>query len=525
MLANRLSADGASILLLEAGKMDRNWLIHVPLGVGKIWQSPAYNWKYNSEPEPGLDNRSLWHPRGRVVGGSSSINMMAYVRGHRADYDRWRQKGLEGWSYADVLPYFKRMESFDGGADGYRGDSGPLRCVEHWGRDPLFDAFVDAGKEAGFGYTDDFNGAEQEGVCRMQFSIGDGRRFSSATAYLRPALKRGNITVRTGAQAARVVFDGNRAAGIAYKDGSGEARAHAGRDVILCGGAYNSPHLLMLSGIGPAAHLREMGIEVRADRGNVGENLQDHTSVGVDYAYAKPSPYYKSLRLDRLAINMIRAYVFHQGPATLPPGAGTAFLKSRPEADIPDIQMFFRPVNMFAREWFPVIMPPPPEGFSLRACHLRPESRGWVKLRSADPFDHARVFNDFLSTEADRQALRDCIRMMREIARQPALDGYRGKELAPGEDVASQDGIDAFIRQTMMTVFHPIGTCRMGSDDDSVVDLEFRVRGVEGLRVVDASVMPDLVGGNINIPVMMVAEKASDVILGKPPLPAAELQV
>jgi len=524
VLANRLSEDpDVRVLVLEAGKPDKDWLIHVPLGVGKVWRSPKHNWDYISDPEPHADNREIWHPRGKVVGGSSSINMMAYVRGHRGDYDRWRQMGLTGWSYAEVLPYFKRLENFAGGGDTYRGDSGSLRTRITRADDEFHRAYLAAGKAAGYPVTEDFNGARQEGFASQQFNVAHGRRYSAARAFLHPALKRPNVSLRTEALVARVIFEGTRAIGVAFKQNGQEHQVRAERDIILSGGAYNSPHLLMLSGVGPADHLVEHGIPIVADRAGVGQNLQDHPGTHVEYAFSRPTDYIQALRFDRLAVNMMRAWFFGSGPAAIPPGAGTAFLKSDPAFELPDLQFFFRPLGFGADMWFPVIKPHAPEGFTFRGCQLRPESRGEIRLASSDPFRKARVLNNFLSTETDRKALRDCVKIMREVISQAPFDPWRGAEILPGPDVKTDAEIDAFVRQDLGTIYHPVGTCRMGPDDASVVDLDFRVRGIEGLRVIDASVMPDLVGGNINAPVMMMADKASDIIRGKPPLPPIEV--
>ena len=523
VLANRLSAGGARVLVLEAGGADRSWLIHVPLGVGKVWHSPAFNWSYTSDPEPNLDGRELFHPRGKVLGGSSSINMMAYVRGHRGDFDRWRQKGLDGWSYADVLPYFRRAESFEDPANPFHGADGPLTIQTSRTDDPLIDAFLEAAVSAGYAVTEDYNGARQEGFARLQSNIRNGRRCSAAVAYLHPAVATGRVRVETGALATGVAIEGGRATGVRYvRNGRGRT-AGAATGVILSGGAINSPQLLMLSGIGPAGHLAEHGIETALDRQGVGANLQDHPAIGADYGYAVRSAFHRELRLDRLAFNMVRARLLGTGPAAVAPSAATAFVRSRPEIELPDIQLFFRPASFNAREWFPVLKPPAPETFAFRACHLRPESRGTVRLRSADPTAKARIRNDFLSTSTDRRAIRDAVRLIRTLASQPALDPYRGPEILPGPAVETDDQIDAFARRNLATVYHPIGTCRMGADEDSIVDPEFRVRGIDGLRVVDASVMPDLVGGNINAVVIMIAEKAADAILGNTPPPRAEV--
>ncbi len=525
VLAARLSADGARVLVLEAGGRDRHWLLHVPLGVGKVWHDPRFNWSYMSEPEPNLGGRRIFHPRGKVVGGSSSINMMAYVRGHRGDYDRWRQMGLDGWSYADVLPYFKRAQNFAEASTGFHGTDGPWNIQTTTIDDPIIETFFEAATGAGYTLAEDYNGAVQDGFARLQVNVHQGRRRSAADAYLHPSLGRPNLDLEVRAHVTRVILDGGRAVGVDYVRGGRTHRVGATREVILSGGAINSPQVLMLSGIGPADHLTATGIAPIHDLAGVGANLQDHPAIGIEYRYAGRSRFHKQLRLDRLAVNMARARLFHTGPAAIPPSSVTGFIKSRPELEIPDIQMFFRPVSASARQWLPVVMPPAEETFAFRACHLRPESRGCVRLGSADPFERVRIRNDFLSTETDRRVLRTSFRVIRELASQPAFDGVRGAELAPGEDVADHDdaAIDAYIRDTVATVYHPAGTCRMGADDEAVVDGDLRVRGLECLRVVDASVMPDLVGGNINAAVIMIAEKAADAILGKAPPPAAEL--
>ena len=523
VLANRLSASGASVLVLEAGGPDKSWLIHVPLGVGKIWHSPDFNWSYTSDPEPNLDGREVFHPRGKVLGGSSSINMMAYVRGHRGDYDRWRQKGLSGWSYADVLPYFRRAETFEDPTNPFHGTDGPLTIQTSKVDDPLIDIFLKAAVSAGYELTEDYNGAKQEGFARLQVNVRNGKRCSAAVAYLHPAIAAGRVRVETGALVTGVVLEGNRATGVRYlKDGRGHT-VHAGAEVILSGGSINTPQVMMLSGIGPAQHLSEHGIATVLDRPGVGGNLQDHPSIGIEYSYAVPSAFHRNLRLDRLAFDMVRARLFGTGRAALAPSSATAFVRSRPEAEIPDLQLFFRPVSYNAREWLPVIMPPAPETFTFRACHLRPESRGTIRLRSADPAAKVRIRNDFLSTETDRRALRDAFRLVRTLAHQSDFDAVRGPESLPGPEVETDDEIDAFVRENLGTIYHPIGTCRMGSDDDSIVDPDLRVRGIESLRVVDASVMPDLVGGNINAAVIMIAEKAADAILGNQPPARMEL--
>lgn len=516
VLANRLSEDGANqVLVLEAGARDDNLLIHLPVGVGKVWNDPRFNWSYMSEPEPNLNGRRMYHPRGKVLGGGSSINMMAYVRGHSGDFDRWRQMGLGGWSYDDVLPYFKRAESFEDADNPYHGADGPWKIRTNRVVDPIIDTFLEAVRSAGYPETPDYNGAVQDGFARLQINVDRGRRQSTAVAYLRPAMQRSNVRVETGAHVSRILLDGGRAVGVEYLRDGGMTRVKVEREVVLAGGSINSPQVLMLSGIGPGDHLAEVGVATERELPQVGSNLQDHPSIGVEYRYATPSRFHRDLRMDRLLLNGIRAKLFGAGPFALPPSSLTGFFRSRPDLELPDIQMFFRPLSMDAREWFPVLRPPGPETFAFRTCHLRPESRGTVRLRSADPLEPVRMQNNFLATETDRFVQRESFRVIRRLAHQPAFEGVRGDELAPGADVESDDDIDAYVRETLATVFHPAGTCRMGADDAAVVDPQLRVRGVDRLRVADASVFPDLVGGNINAVVVMVAEKASDMILGR----------
>ena len=517
VLANRLTEDGASrVLVLEAGGRDSSMMIHMPLGVGKVWNDPRFNWSYMSEPEPALGGRRVFHPRGKVLGGGSSINMMAYVRGNRGDFDRWRQMGLAGWSYDDVLPYFKRAESFEDKNNPYHGADGPWKIRTTDIADPIVDTLFDAIRSAGYPETPDYNGAVQEGFARLQVNIHGGRRQSTAVAYLHPAMQRSNLELEVRAHVTRLLFEEGRAVGVEYRRDGETHRVRALREVVLAGGAINSPQVLMLSGIGSGGHLAEMGVEVACDRGEVGGNLQDHPSIGVEYEYATPSRFHRDLRMDRLALHALRARLFGTGRVAMPPSSLTGFFKSRQDLELPDIQMFFRPVAVTAREWFPLIRPPAEESFAFRTCHLRPESRGSVRLSSADPLEPVRIRNNFLSTETDRFVQRESFRVIRKLARQPAFDGVRGRELAPGDDAESDDEIDAFVRETLNTVYHPASTCRMGIDDGAVVDGELRVRGVGNLRVADASVFPDLVGGNINAVVVMIAEKASDLILGRP---------
>lgn len=523
VLASRLTEDANTrVLIVEAGGKDDNWLIQIPIGVGKMFPAGMFNWNYQSEAEPHADSRSIYHPRGKVLGGSSSINMMAYVRGNAGDYDRWRQRGLSGWSYADVLPYFRRAERAEFGADDFHGGEGPLSVRRARAEDDVFQCFLGAGEEAGYGVTEDYNGARQDGFSKMQFTNLDGHRCSAAKAYLHPASKRPNLEIMTDVLVNRVVMENGRATGIEITRGGQTTLIETAGEVILSGGSYNSPQLMMLSGIGPADHLKEVGIEPVVELPGVGQNLQDHPSIDLEFEHDHMSEFQKQLRLDRLAISMLRAKFFKSGFATENPGQVTAFIKSRPELALPDLQFFCRQGTMQVSDWFPIFKPPKSDGMMIRSCHLRPESRGSLTLASGDPTTPPKILNNFLSTDEDRRALRQSFKITREIADQASFKNMGLREIKPGTDVQSDDEIDGFVRENIWTVFHPTGTCRIGSDPESVVDLEFRVRGCENLRVVDASVMPDMVGGNINAPTMMIAEKASDIIRGKAPLPATE---
>jgi 4-pyridoxate dehydrogenase len=520
VLANRLSEDGARVLLLEAGGPDHNPLIHVPLGMGKMHDHRMHDWGYATEPEPGLNGRRIEAMRGKVLGGSSSINVMAYTRGHRADYDRWAQKGARGWSYADVLPYFKRGETWQGGENIWRGGSGPLGTQFAKTPDPLFDAWMDAGAAAGFPRNADYNGAQQEGFGRSQYTIRDGRRSSSARAYLRPARRRRNLRVETGAHVTRVLIEGARAIGVELVRASGDlSSVWASREVILCAGTFNSPQLLMLSGIGPAAHLREFGIKPRVDL-PVGKNLQDHLGAYLSYARPQPGAFHREMRFDRMAVSMIRAYLFGRGPGTVVPGGLHAFIKTRPELAVPDIEFMFRGTAPHPKLWFPLVRPAFLDGFGIRPTLLHPDSRGAILLRSADPRDPPRICYNFFSAPDDLPRLRAGFRIARDLAHRAALDPYRGPETNPGEHVRTDADVDAWLRRTVITAHHPAGTCAMGMLPGTVLDPELRVHGLAGLRVVDASAMPDMVSAHINACVLMMAERAADLIRGLAPLPA-----
>jgi 4-pyridoxate dehydrogenase len=517
-LAYRLSED-ARVLLIEAGGWDTNPWLRIPLAWGRVLLNRMDDWMYFAEPEATMDGRAVECARGKVIGGSSSINAMAYVRGNRGDYQRWAEAGLATWSYAHVLPYFRRQEHWEGGGDAYRGGDGPLTTQFSRFADPVLEAFWAAGEAAGHPTTPDYNGARQEGFARWQMTIRDGRRCSAAVAYLRPALARPNLTVEVKALATRIVMDGRRATGIAYERDGQRRIARAEREVILAGGVINSPQLLMLSGIGDPDELRAHEIAVTAPLKGVGRNLQDHMSAAIPYVRSAPGPLHAKMRADRIALELAKTYFFGRGIANDLFGGVMAFLKSGPEATLPDIQLLLNCAPMDAGPYFPPFAKPYADGFACRAVLLRPESRGELRLASADPRTPVRIRQNFLATDQDWAVLRRGLRMVREIGRQRPMAPFIARELGPGNSDAE---LDAHIRATGITVHHPLGTCRMGppSDPMAVVDPELRVLGVDALRVVDASVMPDLVGGNINAPVIMIAEKAADLIRGRaPPAP------
>jgi choline dehydrogenase/4-pyridoxate dehydrogenase len=520
-LANRLSEDkDVKVLLIEAGGWDRDPWIHIPLGWPRLLLNRRHDWMYFCEPDDQMGGRGIECARGKVVGGCSSINAMAYVRGHRGDYDRWAAAGLPEWSYAHALPYFRRQEAWEGGTSYFRGGDGPLSVRTTRFTDPVVDAFAAAGAAAGYPSTPDYNGARQEGIGRWQMTVRDGRRCSAAVAYLRPALGRRNLTVVVDAHASRVVLDAARAVGIEYRHKRRLVAARAEREVILAGGVINSPQLLMLSGIGDPAELAAHGIETHVPLPGVGKNLQDHISVGPSWTRRGTGAFHARMRIDRILRALVQAYYRGEGPAADLPGGIMAFLKSRPDAALPDIQLLFNAAPMTSHPYLAPFRRAYADGFACRAVLLRPESRGEIKLASADPAAAPRIVQNFLATETDRKTLRDGVRMVRAIAAQPAMREFIDQEIAPGSDADAD--IDALIRATGITVHHPAGTCKMGpaSDPLAVIDSSLRVRGVDDLRVVDASVMPDLIGGNINAPVIMIAEKAADLIRGRTPLAA-----
>jgi 4-pyridoxate dehydrogenase len=519
VLANRLSADrDATVLLLEAGGWDRDPWIHIPLGWGKILQKRLHDWNYFCEPEENVGGRRVECARGKVIGGCSSTNAMAYVRGNRGDYDRWAASGAPGWSYREVLPYFRKSERWEGGASAYRGGDGPTAVQACRYQDPLIGAFAEAGRSAGHPWTDDYNGETQLGFSRLQMTIGLGRRSSAATAYLRPALKRSNLRVEVRALARRILIEGRRATGIEYEQGGVTHTARAEREVILCGGVINTPQLLMLSGLGDSEELKRHDIAVKVALPGVGRNLQDHVSAILMYHRREPGPFLRMMRYDRIGRELAKAYFLGTGFAADVPGGGVAFLKSRSELELPDIQLLLTAAPLGAWPYLKPFKAPFKDGFACRIVMLHPESRGRVTLLSTDPRAHPRILQRFMATDSDWQALRAGVSMARELAAQPSMQRYIAREFFPGDDKASVADIDAHIRNTSITVHHPAGTCKMGAESDelAVVDTELKVRGSEALRVVDASVMPDLVSGNINAAVLMIAEKAAELIRAKP---------
>ncbi|HET6467615.1 MAG TPA: choline dehydrogenase [Geminicoccaceae bacterium] len=523
VLAARLSADPAvRVLVLEAGRRDRGWKIAMPAALTYNLMDDRHNWYYRTEPQAHMDGRRLYWPRGRVLGGSSSLNAMVHVRGHALDYDRWAfEEGARGWSYGEVLPYFKRAETYSAGADAYRGGEGPLQVQAAAMANPLYRAFLAAGEQAGYPRTEDMNGYRQEGFGRMDMTIHRGRRWSTARAYLRPALGRRNLTLVTGALVGRVLVERGRATGVAWREHGRDERAIAAREVVLATGAINSPQLLMLSGIGPAARLREAGVPVVHDLPGVGRNLQDHLELYVQHACTRPVSLMPQMRPHNMALVGLRWFLRHDGPGASSHLEAGAFIRSRAGVRHPDIQYHFLPALVSDHGRAAADF----HAFQAHVGPMRPESRGELRLRSADPRDHPLIEPNLLASERDQEEMRACVRLTREIFAQPAFDPFRGPEIMPGASVRSDAEIDAFVRQKADSAYHPCGTCRMGGDEFAVVDPEARVRGLDGLRVVDASIMPSEPSGNLNAPTIMLAEKASDLILGREPLPPERVPV
>jgi choline dehydrogenase len=514
VLADRLSADGRhKVLVIEYGGSDGSIYIQMPSALSIPMNMPKYNWFYHSEPEPHLNGRRMHTPRGKVLGGSSSINGLVYIRGNPMDFERWTSEGARGWSYRDVLPYFKRAESREEGGDQYRGAAGKLKTSYGRLTNPLHAAWLTAGSEAGYPQTGDVNGFQQEGFGRMDMTVGEGRRCSAARAYLKPAMSRPNLEVITHALATRVLFDGRRATGVEYTRGGATHRANAAQEVILSGGPINSPQLLKLSGVGPAEELRALGIGVVQDLPGVGENLQDHLEFYFQVACTEPITLYSSINWRSRALIGARWLLFKDGLGATNHFETCGFIRSRAGISYPDIQYHFLPMavaydgSTLAQE----------HGFQAHVGPMRSKSRGWVRLASARPEDKPRILFNYLSHPDDWVEMRACVRLTREIFAQPAFDRYRGRELQPGQDVRADDEIDAFIRAKVESAYHPSCSCKMGDEGDpmAVVDSQTRVRGLERLRVVDSSIMPSVTTGNLNAPTIMLAEKAADHIIGR----------
>ncbi len=523
VLANRLSADpDTTVALLEFGGSDSSIFIQMPTALSIPMNMKKYNWFYESEPEPYLDNRRMHCPRGKVLGGSSSINGMVYVRGHALDFDEWENQGAQDWGYRHCLPYFRKADNWAFGSDDYRAQDGPL-AVNNGNNmyNPLYRAFIEAGEQAGYMKTADYNGRQQEGFGPMHMTVKDGVRWSTANAYLKPALDRPNLKVITGALSQRIVLEGKRASGVEFVRDGGKQILGANREVILSAGPIASPHLLQLSGIGPGAVLQQAGIEVIHDLPGVGENLQDHLEFYFQFRCHKPITLNAELNPWRKFLIGSRWLLTRKGLGATNHFESCAFIRSKAGIKWPDIQYHFLPGAMrydgnAAFEG---------HGFQVHVGHNKPHSRGTVRARTPSVQDKPEIIFNYLQHEEDIEAFRACVRLTREIIGQPAMDAYRGPEIQPGEDVQSDDEIDAFVRGAVESAYHPSCACRMGEDDRSVVDSETRVRGIESLRVVDSSIFPTITNGNLNSPTIMLAERAADIIRGKGMLPPSDAEI
>ncbi len=523
VLANRLTEDpDVTVLLLEAGGSDRNIFIQMPTALSIPMNMARFNWAFESEPESYMDNRRLHCPRGKVLGGSSSINGMVYVRGHPCDFDDWEAQGAQGWGYRHCLPYFRRMESWKGGADDYRGGDGPLAvCNGNEMRlNPLYRAFIEAGQQAGYPVTEDYNGYQQEGFGPMHMTVKDGVRWSAANAYLKPVLRRSNLEVRTRTLTVRLLFEGARAVGVEYLQDEKTMRVRAEREVIVAAGSIGSPALLQRSGIGPAAVLEAAGVKPLHDLPGVGENLQDHLEVYFQYQCTQPITLNSKLGLISRGLIGARWVLFKSGLGATNHFEACAMIRSRAGKKWPDIQYHFLPAAMRYDGGAAF----KGHGFQVHVGPNRPKSRGWIRIRSASPQGKPAILFNYLQHEDDRVDWRACIRLTREVMAQPALDDYRGAEIQPGEEVRSDEEIDAWVRANAESAYHPSCSCKIGADDDpmAVLDDHCRVRGVEGLRVVDSSIFPTITNGNLNSPTIMAAEKAADLIKGVEPLPPSD---
>lgn len=523
VLASRLSEDATrTVLVLEYGGSDKSIFIQMPTALSIPMNGTKYNWKYMTLPEPGLDGRRVHCPRGKVLGGSSSINGLVYMRGHARDFDEWASLGARGWGYANCLPYFQRAEAWQDGGDAYRGDAGPLATnAGNRMKNPLYRAFVDAGREAGYITTNDPNGYMQEGFGPMHMTVKNGVRWSTANAYLKPAMARSNLTVVTHAMTTRVLLDGKRAVGVLYEQGGVKHVANATREVLIASGPIGSPHLLQRSGIGPTSVLQQAGVNVLHDLPGVGENLQDHAEVYIQYACKEPITL--NGKMDPWSRFLIGAewILLKKGLSVSNHFESGGFIRSDASLEWPDIQFHFLPAAMR----YDGKKPLKGHGFMVLTGPNKPKSRGHVRLRSPDAHEPPDILFNYLSREEDREGFRRCLRLTREIVAQPAFDRYRGAEIAPGADVTANDEIDAWVRETMESTYHPCGSCRMGEDAMAVVDSNLKVRGLEGLRVIDSSVFPSEPNANLNAPTIMLAERASDIVRDRPLLAASNAAV
>lgn len=524
VLANRLTENASdSVLLLEAGPKDMffnslrlSWKIHMPAALTYNLCDEKYNWYYHTLPQVGMDNRVLYWPRGRVWGGSSSLNAMVYIRGHAEDYNRWQREGAEGWDYDHCLPYFRKAQAHELGADRYRGGSGPLHVSRGRTNHPLHQAFIEAGQQAGYPFTDDMNGFQQEGLGWMDMTIHKGKRWSTASAYLRPVLSRPNLKTDVRCLTTRILFDGTRAVGVEYQQNGETKRVYAEKEVILSGGAINSPQLLMLSGIGDADELKELGIPLVQHLPGVGKNLQDHLELYVQQQCTQPITLYKAQKpflMLKIGIEWMLQQTGYGATAHLESGG---FIRSRPEVTHPDIQFHFLPSQVVDHGRVASKI----EAYQVHVGPMRSTSIGWMKLKSRNPLDHPILQPNYLTTDIDIWEFRQSVKLSREIFAQKAFEPFRGPEVQPGPEVATDAQIDAFVRQKADSAYHPSCTCKMGAVTDrmAVTDPQTRVYGMDGLRVVDASIMPSVVSGNLNAPTIMMAEKAADIIKGLPSL-------
>jgi choline dehydrogenase len=526
ILANRLTESGEhSVLLLEKGGSDNHIFIRMPTALSYPMNMQRFAWQYHSEPEAGINNRALHCPRGKVLGGSSSINGMVYVRGHAYDFDQWEELGAQGWSYQDCLPYFKKSETWEGGEDNYRGGRGPVNTCNgnHMQLNPLYQAFINAGHQAGYPITEDYNAYQQEGFGPMHMTVKNGVRANTSSAHLRHALKRPNLTLITGVQSRRVLLDGQTAVGIEYQHKGKIRQARAAKEVILSAGSIGSPQLLQLSGIGPKKVLQAAGVEIRHELPGVGENLQDHLEVYFQFKCKQPVTLNSKLGLLSKALIGARWLLFKTGLGATNHFESCAFIRSRAGLKAPDIQYHFLPAAMRYDGQAAV----KGHGYQVHVGPNKPESRGSVSIISNRPEDSPSIVFNYISTEQDRRDWRACIRLSREILAQEAMQEFDNGEIQPGEDITSDEEIDAWVRQNVESAYHPSCTCKMGAEDDAmaVLDSECRVRGIQSLRVVDSSIFPSITNGNLNAPTLMVAEKAADLILGHMPLAAIKVPV